>query len=204
MPRRKGAVVNRKLGFAATAGALAVALALTMSACGSSGDSEGVASLTETAGQTSDESSGADGSKPATREDREQAELDYARCMREHGVDFPDPVNGRFEFRATPGDEGKMEEAQEACGGILERLGPQKLDEAAEAKMQEAALEFARCMREHGVDMPDPEFREGGGLLQKAPKGAEGDPGFEEAKKACQPILEDARPDRDAPRGEDS
>ena len=32
----------------------------------------------------------------------------------------------------------------------------------ARQEMQDAALAFARCMRQHGVDMPDPTFTDNG------------------------------------------
>jgi hypothetical protein len=59
---------------------------------------------------------------------------------------------------------------------------------------QQAALDFAKCMREHGIDYPDPQFQDGG-VLQRMPEGAEDDPKFEEAQKACQPILDAVQPD---------
>src|SRR5919198_1218149 len=61
---------------------------------------------------------------------------------------------------------------------------------------QEAALEFAKCMREHGVDMPDPKFGKGGIVVQKNASGDTGvdpdDPTFKAAQKACQPIVDKA------------
>jgi hypothetical protein len=197
--------VKRKLGFAATAGALAVALTLVLTACGGNGDSDGVASLTDSTGQSTTDGtqgSGDDGSSGAGEQDRQEAELEYAKCMREHGVDFPDPVNGRFEFRGGPGDQEKMEEAQEACRDILEAVAPPPMDEEQQAELREAALLFARCMREHGIDMPDPEFQEDGGMLQQMPEGAEDDPKLEEALEACQPILDEAQPDEPSGQGE--
>ena len=61
--------------------------------------------------------------------------------------------------------------------------------------MQETMLEFAACMREHGVDMPDPDLSGGGGrMLFRA--GADGvdpqSPTFQKAQEACQEILEEA------------
>jgi hypothetical protein len=182
--------VKRKLGFVATAGVLLVAVALVLAGCGGNGDSDGVASLTDTTAQAS----GDTGSRGASEEEREQAQLEYAQCMREHGVDFPDPVNGRFEFKGTPGDQAKMEEAQEACRDILEDVAPPPLTEEQKAELQQAALDFAKCMREHGIDYPDPQFQDGG-VLQRMPEGAEDDPKFEEAQKACQPILDAVQPD---------
>jgi hypothetical protein len=203
----KGAVVKRKLGVAATAGALAASLVLVLTACGGNDDSDGVASLTDTTGQSTTEGgqgSGDNGSGGASEEEREEAALEYAQCMREHGIDFPDPVNGRFEFRqGADEDPQKMQEAQEACQDILERAAPPPLDEEQEAELREATLEFARCMREHGVDdYPDPQFEEGGGVLMQMPEGTEDDPQFEEAQEACQPILDSVQPDGESAQGE--
>lgn len=199
--------MKRNLGLAATAGALAVALTLVLTACGGSSDSDGVASLTDTTGESTTEGSqgsGDSGSGGASEQEREEAALEYAQCMREHGIDFPDPVNGRFEFRQSADeDPQKMQEAQEACQDILERAAPPPLDEEQEAELREATLEFARCMREHGVDdYPDPQFEEGGGVLMQVPEGTEDDPQFEEAQEACQPILESVQPDGESAQGE--
>jgi hypothetical protein len=193
--------MHKKLVRATAVGALAVALALVASACGGNGDSDGVASLTST-GQTS--TNGSDESGGASPKERREAELAFARCMRKHGVDMPDPTNGRFELRATPGTRNKVDEAQEACRGILEKVAP-KLSPEQQAKNRQAMLDFAKCMREHGVDMPDPKFDEHGGMTQLMPEKAAVDKEkFQEAEKACQPILDAARPERSAGEGEGS
>src|SRR3712207_9322153 len=44
-----------------------------------------------------------------------------------------------------------------------------------EAERRDAATKFARCMRENGVDMPDPQVGEDGGLIIRGP----GAPGAE-------------------------
>jgi hypothetical protein len=201
MRNTKGAIVRRNFGFAATAGAVAVALLLALSACGGNGDSDGVASLTDTTGQGQGE--GSNGSGAASEEDWEQAQLEYARCMREHGLDFPDPVNGQLRFRADRADQQKVAAAQEACRPILQNAAP-PVDEEQQAEEREAALAFARCMREHGVDVPDPQSQPGGGELQVMPESSENDPNFEEAKKACEPILNAVQPDGQSGQGEDS
>ena len=77
------------------------------------------------------------------------------------------------------------------------RLYPPVLSEEERQKFQETMLEFAKCMREHGVDMPDPDIGEGGrGVFRAGPgkqPGAEASKPFEEAEKACQPILRELR-----------
>jgi len=65
--------------------------------------------------------------------------------------------------------------------------GPGKLD----PKAQDAMLAFARCMREHGIDMPDPT---GNGLLFNSKRGQGPDPSsskFKEAERACDHHLGD-------------
>src|SRR5262245_20810741 len=193
MKRTKGTHMRRKVVRAAAIGALGIALALVASACGGSDDSSEVASLTDTGQTTTNESEGSDGASP---QDRREAELKFAQCMREHGVDMPDPVNGRFDLRVKPGDRQKAEEAQQACRKYLENAAP-RMSEEDQQKMREAALDYAKCMREHGIDMPDPQFQEGGGMTMRIPRGTrEDDPKFKDAQEACEPILRAARPEK--------
>jgi hypothetical protein len=191
--------MQRKLGLVAAAG-LVAALALVATACGGAGDPNGgVASLTPTTGQSS-ESQDSGGNDGVSQKEREEALLKYARCMREHGVDVPDPSNGRFELKARRSEARKVAAAQEACRDILKDAAPQ-LSEEKQAEVREAALKFAKCMRDHGVDMPDPKFQAGGGVLMQMPQGLERDPDLEAAQKACQPILQAVEPGGSATTG---
>ena len=61
-----------------------------------------------------------------------------------------------------------MKAAQSACQKYMQIGGGETLDPAERAKLQEAALNFARCMRAHGVDMPDPQLSGKGGLTFQA------------------------------------
>ena len=56
-----------------------------------------------------------------------------------------------------------MRKAEEACRKHLEDIKPPELSEEQQKEFQEAALAHARCMREHGIDIPDPTFGENGG-----------------------------------------
>ena len=192
--------MKRKLVMVIGVGALALALGLTAAACGGgSGDSNGVASLTDTGGTTTNSSSG---SGEASPKDRREAELKFAQCMRDHGVDMPDPVNGRFDLKVKPGDQKNAEEAQRACRKYLQNVAP-RMSEEEQAKMREAALDYAKCMRDHGIDMADPQFQEGGGMTMRMPEHTrEDDPKFKEAQKACEPILRAARPAGEKPMRE--
>lgn len=66
--------------------------------------------------------------------------------------------------------------------------GPMNLSPEQEQEMQDQALAFSRCMREQGVDMPDPQFGgEGQVMLTIGPDGGldPSDPKFEAAQQAC-------------------
>jgi hypothetical protein len=174
---------------------LGLGLALALAACGGSPDGDRVASLS--GGQATATTNGA--GKAAAR-DPQQAALDFAKCMREHGVDMPDPEvddQGRIRVRVGAGGAGrrpdpkKLEAAQEACGSLMGGGGDgdRQLDPAE----RDAMVDFARCMREHGIDMPDPT---GDGLVLRRDGKGGPDPGSEEfqaAEKACEHLLANLR-----------
>src|SRR3954454_6812305 len=93
--------------------------------------------------------------------DAKQAMLDYARCMREHGVDMPDPQFEGNRVRMTGPrnvDRTKMRAADKACASIRDSVKPPELSDEQREEFKRAALANARCMREHGLDFPDPTF----------------------------------------------
>jgi hypothetical protein len=89
----------------------------------------------------------------------------YARCMRDHGIDMPDP-GAEGQTRIEIDDPDAWEAAEEECRPIIEEVVGtfEPPSEEEQARMREQALEFSKCMREHGIDMPDPEFSEDGGM----------------------------------------
>jgi hypothetical protein len=116
-----------------------------------------------------------------------EAAVDYAQCMRENGVDMPDPDPNApgIQLRSPPGtDRATMERAQEACQEILDKARPPELSAEEQSEFRERALEQAQCMREHGIDMPDPTF-DGGGVRMQLPPGSREDPAFQEAVEEC-------------------
>jgi hypothetical protein len=198
------AVKTRTVPIAAALAVLLLALGAVASACGSSSSGDGVAALDDAASTTTAESTdSSDG------QDTEEAALAWAKCMREHGVDVPDPQvgdNGQLTIRAgsrgrslDPPDSDAFQKAQKACGTPFGRSGRPPISPEQREQFQEAMLAFAKCMREHGVDMPDPQFSGEGGAFRAIQRGGSGfdpdSPTFQEAQKACQPIIEEARPD---------
>ncbi|MFE5508758.1 MULTISPECIES: hypothetical protein [Amycolatopsis] len=160
---------------------IAGAVFALVAGCGGGGDGgDKVASI------SSPPAAGAGDGKQADNVSDEDKIRDYRKCMREHGIDMPEPkpgANGQdtvtFEARDMP-DEKKMNAASDACkkllpnGGEIKPPTPEELD-----KMRKEA----KCMREHGIDFPDPEP---GGKGAAIAMDAGGDPKkFEEAAKAC-------------------
>jgi hypothetical protein len=136
---------------------------------------------------------GGDDSGDGASDDRAQfreAALDYAECMRRNGVDMPDPAPDEGGIRlSTPpeGPDANFERAQRECEKHLEKARPPELSEEEEREFRERALEYARCMRKNGIDMPDPTFGEGGRVTMRLEGGNAGpdDPAFQEAQREC-------------------
>lgn len=136
---------------------LLVALALVAAACGGSND-DGVASLegeAEAANAETDERS------------FEESLLGFTQCLREEGLDVPDPEfdeDGNLRFQPGGGAGGDQDielddllEARDACseflvGISLSRFG---IDQTA---LEDNLLTYAECMRGEGYDLPDPDL----------------------------------------------
>jgi hypothetical protein len=126
--------------------------------------------------------------------DPQERALAFAKCMREHGIDMPDPkvdANGKMTMRVNGRGvgEAKMRAAQSACqdkmGGPFGPGGGGQAD----PEFQEAALKYSQCMRQHGVPkFPDPQPN--GGLLLRKDSGVDPtSPTFKAADKTCQQLL---------------
>lgn len=192
----------------AAQGLLALLVVATAAACGG-GDDGGTDVATLGSGDQADDTT--DDGDAASSDDteltdaeREDAMLEFTDCMRDHGVDMPDPQTaegpgGGGSIAITnevggPGDADALEAANEACGDILDDAFGERpqMSPEEEAEMRDNMLAFAECMRDHGIDMPDPEFESGGGgfSVRVGEPGASGmdpsDPDFENAQEACQ------------------
>jgi hypothetical protein len=166
-------------------------LAAAAAGCGGSGSEPEVAELPEAAETAQVE--GATTTTAAPRDPRD-ALVDFTRCLREQGIDIPDP-----DFDATPAevrerlreagidvDDPRLQAAVRVCQpllvGILQSLSPEQVQ-----AFRDAFVEYARCMREQGVDLPDPDFSGGfdifGGAVDPD------DPAFQAANEECARIF---------------
>ena len=93
--------------------------------------------------------------------DIETAAMEFSRCMRDRGYEVPDPTfddDGLPRFEQVPGmvQNPEFEAARQVC--------VEPLDAALEAagvpndkpKDNQALLPFSRCLREQGIEFPDP------------------------------------------------
>jgi len=153
------------------------------------GGNDGVASLDN----DGDSDSGDGGSGNSGNGDRpsqaevEDAALKYAQCMRDHGVDMPDPEfseDGGVAMRIggpanKPGSQAeasaaqkKMEAADKACRHFMDDVAPQQdLSPEEIAEMQDKQVKLAECMRDKGYDFPDPVVDDEGRITSKAMPG---------------------------------
>ena len=165
---------------------LGALLLLGASACAARDGDDRVATLSGSSNQQGK----AKPSQPEGKKEFDQAALEFARCMRQHGVDMPDPsVDGQGGLQMRIGGRGvdpkRMQAAEQACRQLLPDGGPGagpggQLD----PKVQEAMLAYARCMRAEGIDMPDPGSN---GLLMRRGAGGEdpASPKFRTAHQTC-------------------
>ncbi|MGL5867270.1 MAG: hypothetical protein ACRCYX_15610 [Dermatophilaceae bacterium] len=196
---------TRSVGAARSFRALVVGalLAGALTACGGAESSSGGVAAIE-------EGSGSDGSSsstsPTASGDAEQQLLDYVECLRSEGLDVPDPTvdaEGNLTLRPPGGVAGgqpinreQFQKAQETCGQPPE--GALGITEEDRSELQDAALEFAKCLRGEGIDVPDPDFSEGG-LGGAGGQGPFGDLNTDEPKVAaavekCQSAFGDLLP----------
>lgn len=145
-------------------------------ACGGGSASPGVASLGPTT--TTAPASGA--AQAGSNSANYTAAVEYAGCMRAHGVpNFPDPTSGGV-FLSRQGNGQKIDRnssqfasANKACLHLLPSGG-----EPTAAQMQQGLaeeLKLAQCMRSHGVtNFPDPQLQSNNRISLRI-----GGPGFD-------------------------
>jgi hypothetical protein len=160
-----------------------LALAGLLAACSSNGSDGSEDDVANVSGDDSNEQAQGD-----DQADAEEELLDWVECMRDEGIDIPDPtrdadgnlviegpgirLGGGDSAGTSSDDEGDSEEpaidpeemdaAMETCGEPP-ALGPNDISEEDRQATEEDALQFAECMRDEGIeDFPDPDFSDMG------------------------------------------
>ena len=184
---------NTLLRRAAVGLALAVLASLVLIAAGCGGDSGGRGVAQAPTTSTENQASQGGGSQ---RGSTSRDPVAFAACMRSHGVpEFPDPdSDGHFRLKMGPGTGLDPESAPfKAAGKACRKLQPEERapSPAELAEDREQMLEFAACMRSHGLPkFPDPDASGisigKSGLNPNSPQ-------FKAAEKACEDLLPGAR-----------
>ena len=122
----------------------------------------------------------------------------FSACMRSHGIaNYPDPsampggqgygvkISGQLD-----GTKSQLHAAEKACEHLLPNQG---VDRPLTAAQQQAFLDWAACIRAHGVAaFPDPNFSGGGVTFRVVPgMGSPNNPSpdFHAAQQACRSKL---------------
>lgn len=131
----------------------------------------------------------------AKTEEIGRAAVQFSQCMREHGHPLPDPTFNDEGFPvygdvpgAVPDKGAEFDETARTC---MEPLRAAYQAAGVPNKKEpdpEELLGFTRCMREHGVEIPDPTVAE---PLQ-IPKDAYDSPAWQPAAEACGSLLPEA------------
>ncbi|WP_330296978.1 hypothetical protein [Streptomyces sp. NBC_00503] len=160
-----------------TTAALLTGLTLFVTACtGGVGGSDGK----KDEKKDSSNSAGSNGGGGNSGADADNA-LKMRKCLRDNGVDAPDPKPGEDPRGMTLGggaDQEVLKKAMEKCG----MKGPGSGGEVSQAD-KDAALKSAKCMRDHGFDVPDPEFNGSMRSATSIPEGVDKDKFVEQLNK---------------------
>jgi hypothetical protein len=169
--------------------AIAIAFLLALTAgCGDDpkGTDDGGLPVAADAGSSAPSDDGSD----EPDRDPQDAMLKFAQCMRDHGIDMPDPEpGGGISINGEGHSEEEMQAAQDACQKWMDMAEPDDGGHELSEEEKQAFLDQAQCMRDRGYNFPDPTF-DGGRVTQKIEKG-EGnlpgpdDPAFQKDVEEC-------------------
>ena len=140
---------------------------------------------------------GSSSKDPSAGEPDDAKQEAFADCMRKAGLHAKTTDGGRGMAIQIPKgvSPARLQKIQRDCarktGG-----GPHEPSKAEKAKFLDQALKFARCMRAHGINIPDPQA-DGGGIRIGGPSsgGSGGEtfdpraPAFQRAQRACESFL---------------
>src|SRR6266545_227011 len=163
-----------RFGLRLRLGALVAAVGIVAAACSSSGGA----------------------ATPSPGASVEAALLAFCQCMRDQGItDMPDPAvdsEGNVQIQRPPGEHGSgahdaFAAARNKCDTYLRGV-TQGFSHGDVTQTQDQYLQLAQCMRQRGVDVPDPDFSGGGHdpgdeFLDAI---TQSDPTVQEALGACQ------------------
>jgi hypothetical protein len=133
----------------------------------------------------------------AAERSEEQKGTEFAKCLREHGVNASAtsvPGGGQaLRIQGSPGTgKQSLEGPMKACAKYQPGAKRVNLSPQEKVKREEEVLKFAKCMREHGIEV---HTEVGGGKIAIGIHGNAtgpnpGSPAFQSAQKACSGYLQ--------------
>lgn len=118
----------------------------------------------------------------------DDAMLKYAQCMRQNGIQVPDPKpdSPGSLYEGVDTAAAAFQTVDKACAhhlaGVIQDR--QKQDPTQQQQTNDELLALAKCLREHGITVPDPVPGQPGGPFGKSLDRT--DPAAAAAIKACQ------------------
>jgi hypothetical protein len=146
------------------------------------------------AGCGSAASSAGSGSSASASSDNQQnaARVKLQQCLRQQGVPVPDTGGGGGQGQLSAADRQKVQTAMQGPCKALRSQAFGNITAAQRQQFQDAFTKYAACMRQQGVDLPDPVPGAGGGPPAGGNRLDRSDPKVKAATAACQ----DKRPQR--------
>jgi hypothetical protein len=150
---------------------------------------------------------GSAGGQASTRTQDEETKLvDFAKCLREHGVNASASPGGGLSIngggapapgRSPASNQQTMEAAQKACQRYQPSGGRPNLTPQERVAREEAVQKFAKCMRQHGIKVETSTAGGGVAIRVHSSRGGGGgsggpnpaSPAFQAGQKACQGLL---------------
>jgi hypothetical protein len=116
------------------AAALPLAFALTLTGCGSSSSP----------------------SSKATVNAQDQM-LKFAQCLRQHGINVPDPKPGAVGLQVGANGQGFGSDKLGAAVAACKQYDPAQDTNPNDPKQRDYLLKTAQCLRKHGIHVADPQ-----------------------------------------------
>jgi hypothetical protein len=117
---------------------------------------------------------------------RDEMAVKFTQCLREQGLDVPDPEPGKGPMLRFDKNSGVTKEKVDAAMEACKELNPQG-EGGNNPQQEENGRKYAECMRKNGVEkFPDPKPGQQGVMIGP---GVADDPDFQKAQGACQSIL---------------
>jgi hypothetical protein len=162
---------RRRRGARWQLAAAALGSSLALAACGSSGGSS---------------SSGSAGGSNQTSK-QETTRLQFNQCLRQHGVSVSDQGNGIVGALRSGVPQSTLRSAMSACRQYT-KAAFGNFSPGRQTQFQDAFVKYAACLRQNGIDVPDPTFSSGGGpgAFSQALQQAQQSPNFQAVNAKCE------------------